>query len=61
MIARTPALAHLMEVSSIKQGVTRAPLAISFSHGAIMVATLLLARRMPLAGAVLLRPEEGLP
>jgi predicted esterase len=54
--ARTPILADFLQATTASYGVTRAPVAIGFSNGAIMAAALLLMRPGLLAGAILFRP-----
>jgi len=54
--ARTPRLAEFIQTTIASHGVTRAPIAIGFSNGAIMAAALLLLRPGLLAGAILFRP-----
>jgi phospholipase/carboxylesterase len=48
--ARTPVLADFIKTTLASYSVTRAPIAIGFSNGAIMVAALLLTRPSLLAG-----------
>ena len=50
--SRTVTLADLIEAASTQYGLSRAPIAIGFSNGAIMTAALLLTRSGLLAGAV---------
>ena len=58
-------LADFIGAASTRYRLTRAPIAIGFSNGAIMAAALLLTRPGLLAGAVLLRPlspfQDDLP
>ena len=54
--ARTPVLANYIETTLAGHSVTRTPIAIGFSNGAIMVAALLLTRPSLLAGAIPFRP-----
>jgi phospholipase/carboxylesterase len=54
--ARTPVLADFIQATIASHCVTRAPVAIGFSNGAIMSAALLLMRPGLLAGAILFRP-----
>ena len=54
--ARVSVLADFIEAASARYSFTRAPIAIGFSNGAIMVAALLLTRPGLLAGAILFRP-----
>ena len=54
--ARASPLADFVEAASARYSFTRAPIAIGFSNGAIMVAHLLLTRPGLLAGAILFRP-----
>ena len=54
--ARIPILADFMAAILAGHSVTRAPIAIGFSNGAIMAAALLLTRPSLLAGAILFRP-----
>ena len=49
-------LADFIEAASTQYSLTRAPIAIGFSNGAIMAAALLLTRPGLLAGAILFRP-----
>ena len=53
--ARTSVLADYIETALASHSVTRAPVAIGFSNGAIMAAALLLTRPSLLAGAILVR------
>jgi phospholipase/carboxylesterase len=54
--ARTPVLAEFIQDTTASHGLTVAPIAIGFSNGAIMAASLLLIRPWLLAGAILFRP-----
>jgi phospholipase/carboxylesterase len=54
--ARAPVLADFIRATAASHGVTRAPVAIGFSNGAIMAAALLLMRPGFLAGGILFRP-----
>jgi phospholipase/carboxylesterase len=54
--ARIPILADFIQTVTVSRGLTRAPMAIGFSNGAIMAAALLLMRPGLLAGAILFRP-----
>jgi phospholipase/carboxylesterase len=54
--SRAPILADFIEGARTRYSLTRAPIAIGFSNGAIMAAALLLTRPGLLAGAVLFRP-----
>jgi phospholipase/carboxylesterase len=54
--ARVSVLADFIESASARYSLTRAPIAIGFSNGAIMAAALLLTRPGLLAGAILVRP-----
>ena len=53
---RTPVLAEFIQDTMASHGLTKAPIAIGFSNGAIMAAALLLIRPWLLAGAILFRP-----
>jgi phospholipase/carboxylesterase len=53
---RVPALADFITATMTSHSLTKAPIAIGFSNGAIMVAALLLTRPGLLAGAILFRP-----
>lgn len=53
---RVPPLADFIQASLDNHGLTKAPIAIGFSNGAIMAAALLLTRPGLFAGAILLRP-----
>jgi phospholipase/carboxylesterase len=53
---RVPVLAGFIAVASAYYGLTKAPVTIGFSNGAIMAAALLLTHPSMLAGAILLRP-----
>ncbi|GGR31016.1 hydrolase [Deinococcus ruber] len=56
-IKRTvPVLAEFIEAACTRSGITRRPIALAFSNGAIMAAALLLSQPSALAGAILLRP-----
>ena len=54
--SRAAILADFIEGARTRYSLTRAPIAIGFSNGAIMAAALLLTRPRLLAGAVLFRP-----
>ena len=54
--SRAVILADFIEAASTQYGLSRAPIAIGFSNGAIMAAALLLTRPGLLAGAILFRP-----
>ena len=54
--SRTPVLTDFIEAILARHSVTRTPIAIGFSNGAIMAAALLLTRPSLLAGAILFRP-----
>lgn len=54
--ARAAPLADFVEAASARYSFTKAPIAIGYSNGAIMVAHLLLTRPGLLAGAILFRP-----
>ena len=54
--SRAVILADFIEAASTQYRLSRAPIAIGFSNGAIMVAALLLTRPGLLAGAILFRP-----
>jgi phospholipase/carboxylesterase len=54
--ARIPVLAEYIETSCTGFNLTRRPMAIGFSNGAIMVAALLMTHPGLLAGAILFRP-----
>jgi phospholipase/carboxylesterase len=54
--ARVSVLTDFIEAASARYSLTRAPIAIGFSNGAIMAAALLLTRPGLLAGAMLFRP-----
>jgi phospholipase/carboxylesterase len=54
--ARVSVLTNFIESASARYSLTRAPIAIGFSNGAIMAAALLLTRPGLLAGAILVRP-----
>ncbi|WP_405166396.1 hypothetical protein OG203_15655 [Nocardia sp. NBC_01499] len=54
--ARAPVLAEFIETSCAGYHLTRRPIAIGFSNGAIMAAALLMTRPDLLAGAILFRP-----
>ena len=54
--ARTPVLADVIQATLTSRGLTRAPVAVGFSNGAIMAAALLLMRPGLLAAAILFRP-----
>jgi phospholipase/carboxylesterase len=54
--SRAPILADFIEGARTRYSLTRAPIAIGFSNGAIMAAALLLTRPGLLAGAILFRP-----
>ena len=54
--ARVVILADFIEGARTRYSLTRAPIAIGFSNGAIMAAALLLTRPGLLAGAILFRP-----
>jgi phospholipase/carboxylesterase len=54
--AKAPVLAEFIEASCARYNFARRPIAIGFSNGAIMAATLLLAHPGLLAGAILFRP-----
>ena len=54
--SRTAILADFIEAASRQYGLSRAPIAIGFSNGAIMAAALLLTRPGLLASAILFRP-----
>ncbi len=54
--ARTPVLAEFIATTCGRHGFDRRPIAVGFSNGAIMAASLLLTRPGLLAAAVLLRP-----
>lgn len=54
--ARTPVLADFIETILASHSLTKAPVAIGFSNGAIMAAALLLTRPSLLAGTILFRP-----
>jgi phospholipase/carboxylesterase len=54
--ARAAPLADFVEAASARYSFTKAPIAIGFSNGAIMVAHLLLTRPGLLASAILFRP-----
>jgi phospholipase/carboxylesterase len=54
--ARVPVLAEFIETSCSRLHLTRLPVVIGFSNGAIMAAALLMARPELLAGAILFRP-----
>ena len=53
---RAPMLADDIEAIGIQYGLSKAPIAVGFSNGAIMAAALLLTRPALLAGAILFRP-----
>jgi phospholipase/carboxylesterase len=53
---RTPVLAQFIQNTTAHQGITRPPIVISYSNGAIMVSALLLTHPSLLAGAVLFWP-----
>jgi len=53
---QTPVLAEFIQATMASHGLTKAPIAIGFSNGAIMAAALLLTRPWLLAGAILFRP-----
>jgi phospholipase/carboxylesterase len=57
--ARTLPLADFIEAASARYSLTRAPIAIGFSDGAITAAALLLMQPSLLAGAILLRPPAS--
>lgn len=52
----SPILAEFIKATIASHSLTRAPIAIGYSNGAIMAATLLLTCPRPLAGAILFRP-----
>ena len=54
--SRAVILANFIEAASTQYSLSRAPIAIGFSNGAIMAAALLLTRPGLLAGAILFRP-----
>jgi phospholipase/carboxylesterase len=54
--SRAAILADFIEGARTRYSLTRAPIAIGFSNGAIMAAALLLTRPRLLAGAILFRP-----
>lgn len=54
--ARAPVLTEFINATMIGYSLTKAPIAIGFSNGAIMAAALLLTRPSLLAGAILFRP-----
>jgi phospholipase/carboxylesterase len=54
--ARVPVLAEFIETSCAGYNLTRRPMAIGFSNGAIMAAALLMTHPGLLAGAILFRP-----
>jgi phospholipase/carboxylesterase len=54
--SRAVILADFIGVARTQYRLSRAPIAIGFSNGAIMAAALLLTRPGPLAGAILFRP-----
>jgi predicted esterase len=54
--SRAAILADFIEAATRRYSLTRAPIAMGFSNGAIMVAALLLTRTRLLAGAILFRP-----
>ena len=54
--SRAAILADFIESARTRYSLTRAPIAIGFSNGAIMAAALLLTRPGLLAGAILFRP-----
>jgi phospholipase/carboxylesterase len=56
---RNPVLADFILAASTRYGLTRAPIAIGFSNGAIMAAALLLTRPSLLAGAILFGARSG--
>ena len=56
LVARTEELARFVERASTKQGFGKHVIAVGYSNGANMAASLLLLRPGLLAGAVLLRP-----
>ncbi len=56
--ARTPILANFIQTVLASHSVTRRPIAIGFSNGAIMAAALLLTCPSLLAGAILFRPRS---
>ena len=49
-------LAEFIETSCASYGLTRRPMAIGYSNGAVMAAALLMTRPRLLAGAILFRP-----
>ena len=59
--SRAAILAGFIEAASARYTLTRAPVAIGFSNGAIMAAALLLTRPGLLAGAILFRAAIALP
>ncbi len=54
--ARAPVLTEFIQTSCAEHKITRKPLAVGFSNGAIMAAALLMTRPDLLAGAILFRP-----
>jgi phospholipase/carboxylesterase len=56
LASRAAILADFIEGARTRYSLTRAPIAIGFSNGAVMAAALLLTRPRLLAGAVLFRP-----
>jgi predicted esterase len=56
IIARISAPAHPIEASSTRYRLTRTPISIDLTNGAIMAAAVLLAYLSPLVGAILYRP-----
>jgi phospholipase/carboxylesterase len=57
---RTPLLADFIPATMVGHDQNKAPIAIGFSHGAIMAAALLLTRPRPVAGAIMFRPLSPL-
>lgn len=56
MQERAPVLAEFIATSCANYGLTRRPIAIGFSNGAVMAAALLMTHPRLLAGAILFRP-----
>ena len=53
---RAPVLADFIQATMVGHCLAKPPVAIAFSNGAIMAATLLITRPRPLASAILFRP-----
>jgi phospholipase/carboxylesterase len=53
---RVPVLAEFISTACVRNKFSKAPIAVGFSNGAIMVAALLLAQPALLSGAILFRP-----